>query len=191
MPKTKAEKVRRTVKGETYLFTKTAYGWGVSPAGKRGDMSRTYRGYNVYVNDRGEPTRCSCPDYAERSKRGPHSCKHMEEVAGMRDGQRATLDAKYPTPDLNEMAAALCPDDRINMSGLPKMAVLPVPEPAPAPAEYVLVNDAGWTLVYEVHGDRVRIGRRHRGAEVSSLDVPRAHARRHYAAMKIEGFKKP
>jgi hypothetical protein len=99
------------------------------------------------------------------------------------------MDAKYPTPDVAELAAAMCPDDRIDRSGQPKPTA--PPEPALAPDQHVLINAGGWTLVYEVRGDRVRIGRRYRGAEVSSLDVPRAHARRHYAAMKIEGFKKP
>jgi hypothetical protein len=206
----KTQKVRRTIGGQQYLFSKTAYGWGVAPAGKRGDISRVHRGYNIYVNDRGEPTRCSCPDYAERSKRGPHICKHMVEVAKMLGEPmtaetKAAIDAAYDRYAAGHVGTEVDPprcvggDRCADVSGCSctnckaYRATRPIapPEPAPAPAEHVLVNDAGCTLIYTVNGDRVRIGRRYRGAEVGSLEVPRAHARRHYAAMKIEGFKKP
>jgi hypothetical protein len=185
--KAKAEKVRRVIKGETYLFTRTAYGWGVAPAGKRGDMSRTHRGYNVHCAADGLPVRCSCPSFVEGGRR----CKHMEEVDKMREEQTPPPDEgpgyrdfAPPKEDDPEAYAETVREERVE-----REAGLAITRPVSD--EHVLVNDTGWTLVYEVRGDRVRIGRCYRGAEVSSLDVPRAHARRHYAAMKIEGFKKP
>lgn len=66
--------LRRFIKGEPYLFTRNADGWGVCPTGKKTD--RFHRSYQVYTRDDLRPLRCSCANCV----RGEMWCKHLREA---------------------------------------------------------------------------------------------------------------
>lgn len=67
-------------KGEPYLATPNAQGYGIVPAGN--SIDRISRSYQVYCDQNGSPISCSCPDHVYRHR----VCKHMQAVAGIGKG---------------------------------------------------------------------------------------------------------
>lgn len=72
---TRKPTLKHTVKGQTYSFKKNDLGWAVVSMDNA--ISRVSRAYQVYCDESGNPTKCSCPDNFYRGG----VCKHMKAVS--------------------------------------------------------------------------------------------------------------
>lgn len=73
--------IRRKIRGTLYVFTRNHHGWGVCPAG--GGIANVSRSYQVYCDDEGRPTKCSCPNcvfHSDKVTGTIYHCKHMTEA---------------------------------------------------------------------------------------------------------------
>ncbi len=68
------EQRRVEIDGTEYLLTRNQWGWAVSPLSSPTD--RFHRNYQVHVDGRGRPLRCSCAACV----RGGSYCKHLKTI---------------------------------------------------------------------------------------------------------------
>ena len=59
------------------------------------------------------------------------------------------------------------------------------------PVNHYLTNPGGWTVRYEIQGDRAKVCRSYRGNKIDETELSREEARNHYWERKQKGYYDP